>query len=580
MKSKAYSIRMHRNTSLTDSSIKSTLIAAVLTSLAPVIASLVDGIFASNLISQDAFSAICLVVPLARIITVMILVCHMGANILAARQLGKREIRTAQSYFSVALWSSLAIGLLAFGIIFADIQHIGPLLTHSPILLPMVEDYLRIMAINFPVVAIASTLNFFISGEGYPQRTSRIVLISSISNILFDYLFIAVLGMGITGAAWGTVISSLLNVFLHLPFLFSGKSSYRIVRTAHETLPLLKDSVIQGFAFNIINITLNVFLMLANGLMEKQLGPDNFYQWAICLQMQMFMICICSGSVAGSIYLGNTLLGEGDHSGVRTVVNRLLQMHVIVYLSLVILMTAAPSIFTSIFGVRGAELSTACRFPFFCFSLYFMGYCFVCAYTNIFQMMGYVREKIIFIIGFSLVVFIFIWLGSLIHVTWMWAGFPIGALIVVASSMLFAYREHCKNRGLTRFTLQQTRPTNVNMDCSVPYQKSALDILCNKIKQFSYLSEMPEDKTCELVEYCYRLMTYVIEAPHNPSLKYFDFKMIYDTDTKRPTLLAVLKTAGKPMNPTKEVPSPTSIQAKIDYRYGYGLNITLLRWEI
>lgn len=566
----------NRNTFLTDKSIRSTLLAAILTSLAPVVASLVDGIFASNLIGQEAFSAICLVLPLVRIITVMILVCHMGANILAARQLGKRDLTTARAYFSVALWSSLAVGILAFIILFADISRISAMLTNSDILLPMVKDYLAIIALNLPVVAISSTLNFFVSGEGYPQRTSRIVLISSLANVLLDYLLMGILGLGVTGAAWGTVASSILNVLLHLPFLIRGKSSYRIVHIGKQKIPLLKNSLVQGFAFNIINITLNLFLMLINGLMERKLGVANFYQWAICLQMQMFMLCICSGSVAGSIYLGNTLLGEDDYEGVRTVVNRLLRMHFVVYFSFVLLMTLLPNIFTFVFGIHDTSLAQAARFPFFCFSFYFMCYCFECAYTNIFQMMGYVKEKIIFIISFSLVVFLFVWLGSMANTTIMWAGFPIGAILVVLASVLFAYSRHCKDRGLTRFTLQPTRPSYVNVDCSFPYDALQIDTALAQLEQFANTSEMPKKRIGEIAIYCKQLLEEIMKESREKSAKYYDFKLIYD-DSKEPALRIVLKNAGKPVNPTTSLTSLTPSGMTVDYHYGYSMNITILR---
>lgn len=559
-----------RNSSLIDRSIKSTLIAAVLTSVAPVIATLVDGIFVSNLVSQDAFTAISLVMPIVRIVTVMMLICHMGANILASRAIGRGDNEEARGQYTVAMVSSLAIGLLSFIVVFAGCGPLSRALCDDSSVNGLISAYMKIMAVNFPFVAVSSTLNFFISGEGYPDRTSRIVLISSISNIILDFLFICVLRLGISGAAWGTVLSTVINVVLHMPFLLSGKSRYKFVRTGKKTAGILKASLTQGFAFNIINITLNIFLIFANALMEKQLGVGSYFQWAICIQMQMFLICVCSGSVAGAVYLGNTLLGEGDGRGVSFVINRLLVFHVIFYAAAVVLMTAFPAVFAGIFGIRDLALARACRFPFFCFSLYFMGYCFECAYTNVFQMMGYVKEKIFFIVAFSVVVAIFIKAGSFVSTDWMWLGLPAGAVVVVGASLLFAYSKHRRNRALTPLTLQYRKPGSVRISCSARYDDESAEVLFDKIGRFAEICELSEANKARLLECCRKLVSNIRSNGTVRKNDYFDFKMSWTPDG----LTVTTKNAGSPGNPAQNL----GIDA--EYRYGYSMNITRFRWPL
>lgn len=558
---------LRRNSSNIDRSVRSTLVAAVLTSVAPVIASVVDGIFVSNLVGRDAFSAISLVLPVIRIVTVLMLICHMGANILASRAIGRGDTGAAREQFSVAVISSLIIGVVSCAITALWPSAISTALSRDAEISSYIGSYMAVMAFNFPFVAIASTLNFFISGEGYPGRTSRIVLISSLSNIVFDWLFISVLDMGIAGAAWGTVLSSAINVILHLPFLLSGKSRYRMVRTGRRTGATLKESLKQGFAFNIINITLNLFLIFANALMERHLGSSGYYQWGICIQMQMFLICVCSGSVSGAVFLGNTLLGEGDARGVSYVVNRLLVFHVIFYSAVTVLMTAFPGAFTYIFGIRSAGMAQACRFPFFCFSLYFMGYCFVCAYTNVFQMMGYVKEKIFFIVAFSAVVALCIGAGSAVSTFWMWLGLPVGAVLVVTASLLFAYGKHRKNPAMTLFTLQYRRPHSIRINCSVRYDSESEDALMDKISRFAAICELTGEETGELVGICRKLCSNIRRNTSGAG-RYYDFKMSYTPEG----IKIISKNTGIPDNPAE------GIGVEASYRYGYGMNITSIQF--
>lgn len=559
-----------RNSSLTDRSITGTLFAAVLTSVSPVIATLVDGIFVSNLVSGEAFAAISLVLPVVRIVTVFMLICHMGANILASRAIGRGDTRHAREQYTVAMVSSLAVGVLSCILIYSFIGPFSRALCADAAITPLIGSYLGIMAFNFPFVAISSTLNFFISGEGYPGRTSRVVMISSASNILFDWIFISVLGLGIAGAAWGTLLSTVLNVILHLPFMLSGRSRYKFVRTGKDFSPVLRASLAQGFAFNIINITLNIFLIFANALMERKLGVGSYYQWAVCIQIQMFLICVCSGSVSGAVYLGNTLMGEGDARGVSYVINRLLVFHVIFYAAFVVLMTAFPGLFAAIFGIRAAGTAAACRFPFFCFSLYFMGYCFVCAYTNVFQLMGYVREKIFFIVLFSAVVAICIWCGSAISNTWMWAGLPAGAVIAVSASLLFAYSKHSRNKALTPLTLQYRRPHSVRISCSAGYDEESAAILSEKISRFAEICELDPESAGRLLECCNSMIGNIRQNRPDGRRASFDFKMSWGPEGIRVTA----KNAGIPKNPAE------NLGINADYRYGYSMNITGFTWPL
>lgn len=561
---------INRNSTLTDKCITSTLIASVLTSLAPMIASIVDGIFVSNLTGTDAFSAINLLMPLIRIVTVLMLICHMGANILAAKELGKGDYTQAQGYFTTAIVSSLLIGILSLIAVTIFKSDITSFLCKETALQSYISDYLNVIIINFPLVAIASTLNFFVSGEGFPKRTSAIVLISSLSNVAFDALFIGFMNMGLAGAAWGTVISSAINIVLHIPHLLKGQSHYKIINPGKSVGILLKGSIVQGFAFNIINITFNLFLIFANSLMERHLGINGYYQWGICIQMQMILLCICSGSVAGAIYLGNTLNGEGDARGVSYVIKRLLQFHVVFYSAIVVIMTAFPILFTSIFGIHSAETAAACRYPFFCFSLYFMGYCFVCAYTNVFQMMGYVKEKIFFISIYVVIVGINVWLGSLISIKMMWHGLFIGSIIMVCWCLLFAYRQHCKNPLMSRFTLQIKRPHSLRINYSVGYDEESLQDLYNKIEAFAKICEMDDDGIKDLLGFCKQLTANIVKTKDDNTPNCFDFKIIYQSDALR----IIGKNSGKPNNPV------AGIASSADYRYAYGTNITSILWKL
>jgi len=64
-------ITKFRNSYLIDKSYRLTLLSVTLTALAPLIATLVDGLFSSNLLGNDAFIAVSVVLPLVNAVSVL-----------------------------------------------------------------------------------------------------------------------------------------------------------------------------------------------------------------------------------------------------------------------------------------------------------------------------------------------------------------------------------------------------------------------------------------------------------------------------------------------------------------------------
>lgn len=58
-------ISKFRNSYLIDKTYRLTLVGVTLTALAPLIATLVDGLFSSNLLGNDAFIAVSVLLPIA-----------------------------------------------------------------------------------------------------------------------------------------------------------------------------------------------------------------------------------------------------------------------------------------------------------------------------------------------------------------------------------------------------------------------------------------------------------------------------------------------------------------------------------
>ena len=102
-------ISKYRKSDLIDRSFRMTVISTTLTAMAPLIATLVDGLVASHILGPDAFIAVCVTMPIVSAVGVLCMICSRGGSMLAAGQLTKGNRIKADRIFTVALSSAVIV---------------------------------------------------------------------------------------------------------------------------------------------------------------------------------------------------------------------------------------------------------------------------------------------------------------------------------------------------------------------------------------------------------------------------------------------------------------------------------------
>ena len=117
----------YRNSKILNHSYLSTVISTVLTAIAPLVATLVDGLFASHMLGTEAFNAVNVVMPLVNAVCVLTMICNMGGSVLAASQLARGNGGKANQIFTLSLLSSMAVAFTATIAIFFFLSDIANL---------------------------------------------------------------------------------------------------------------------------------------------------------------------------------------------------------------------------------------------------------------------------------------------------------------------------------------------------------------------------------------------------------------------------------------------------------------------
>lgn len=182
---------------------------------------IVDGIFVGNFLGADGLAAINTAWPWIGLIAGVGLMVGMGAGIHCSIAQGETHPRKARQFIVHGLWLLLLLGVLVGAMVTAWGEQLLQVQGAKAQVLHHGRDYLRIFGWCSPLIMASLALPILVRNLGAPLLATGMMLSGAVLNVLLDYLFIVILGWGLEGAAWATVLGESLSVCIGLVFLFS-----------------------------------------------------------------------------------------------------------------------------------------------------------------------------------------------------------------------------------------------------------------------------------------------------------------------------------------------------------------------
>jgi len=176
--------------------------------------STVDAIFLGRFVGDNALAAIGSSIPLFFLILMLCMGVAMGAGIMASQYFGAKSREDLSYTVGTAITLTAVVSLV--------ITILGPFATRPLLVLldtpaEIVDDgvlYINVLLYGIIGVAYFNMLSGILRGIGEAIAPLFYLIIASVLNIILNFLFIVVLGMGVFGAAIGTVIAQALTSIL------------------------------------------------------------------------------------------------------------------------------------------------------------------------------------------------------------------------------------------------------------------------------------------------------------------------------------------------------------------------------
>ncbi len=393
-----------RNSYIINHSLKVYLVAAILSSIVNQLNDTIDGIIVSNAVGADAISAITLTSPVSWIVTLVGSFITAGAVLLMAPALGNQQYRQVNNIYTISLSGILLInGILAvlFGILADPIAH---LLTDENRLLPLMIDYMPFAFVADVLLILFVCLSQFVEISGHPRLVTRSIVAISVSNILFDLLFVVAFDGGMKGAAIATALSTVVGILALIPYILKKPRPFFFhFPQKSVTLGILKRCMIRGIPDISESIALIVLFLGMNAIVLNTQGPDGMFILSVCLQTLSLSWLISGGAGDAITGIGGVLFGEQDWSGLNRLLNKICIIMVVGAAITTLVLFLFPTLMARVFGADEALIAIAEQ-PLRQFSLVMIPFIVVTLQIGIYQVID--KGTLSSVITIGLIIFV------------------------------------------------------------------------------------------------------------------------------------------------------------------------------
>lgn len=225
---------------------------------------IVDAYFVGKL-GESAMAAISIVFPIGQVVVGLGLMFGNGAASYLSRLLGKDDKKTANQVASVAIYSSIFIGLVFITITLVFMKYILKYLGATSTIMPYALPYARIYILSCIFNIFNVTMNNIVASEGASRTTMSALLLGALANIFLDPIFIYYFDLGVIGAAIATAISQFISTLVYIIYILKKESYFSFnIRNFHPT----KEIFFEIFKIGVPTLTFQFLTSLSIALIN------------------------------------------------------------------------------------------------------------------------------------------------------------------------------------------------------------------------------------------------------------------------------------------------------------------------
>jgi len=184
--------------------------------------SFVDAIFITRNVGLEAMASVSAVFPIYMIVISISAMLGSGMASIISRKLGEGDKESASEVFSSSLFFVVIVGGICTALMLYFQQDIYHILSLPQALLSNSTAYFTPILLVTIFSFVSGTLTECFRASGKPQEMMKVLLFSSMMNVMLDAVFIVGFEWGVAGAAWATVLAILSSLLLAIRLQVTG----------------------------------------------------------------------------------------------------------------------------------------------------------------------------------------------------------------------------------------------------------------------------------------------------------------------------------------------------------------------
>lgn len=511
---------------------------------------IVDGIIGSRLLGSDAMAAVGLFSPLLTLLYALVCIIIVGSQVVGSHYTGKGEINETNKIFSITLCLIAITGTLAAFLISIFNAPLAAFLKGNKLL----SDYMLGVAFSFMFDSLCAVLADYLQLIGDVKRTYLGLISLIVSNVLFNIVFIRILGFGIFGLGLATTLSTIITCSIMASAFFHSKSA---IHFTLKQLPWNKLGNILCFGsssatYNIVlalkGFALNYIVLFVGG--ELALG-------AMAVENSILGLtgAISMGIGTTTLTTGSVFYGEEDREAVKSVFRVSLKIGITLAFIVTIGIIGFSGPLSFLFYGKEATARIILQDILILSTLYIPFNVIICVFTKMYHIQGkMVITNILSCLENGLVIIAAFVLGLSFGLKGIWLSLPVSSLILFLGIIGYVWIKNQKVSLKEEDMILLSDTFGADSDNSIYmniYDNADINEICSQIKSFiiSHASNIRGLNNDNFVAY----ITELIEAEYkqcnmsNISIMYKDNNIIVrirskDKDFRWPGISSEYKT--------------------------------------
>lgn len=309
----------------------------------------VDGFFVSNFVGKTQFAAVNLIMPFIMAVVTIGFMLGTGGSALVAKTLGEGDESKAKKYFSMIVYTALIGGIILSVISFFLVRPIAVLFGAEGELLEYSVLYAHILVFSLPMFMLQNVFQVFFVTAEKPHLGLYVIISAGVTNMILDFLFIAVFHFGLAGAAVATAIGETVGGLVPMIYFARPNSSrLKLVRTKPEW-KALGQACFNGSSELMTNLSASVVNMLYNFQLMKFAGQDGIAAYGVIMYVNFIFIAIFIGFSIGSSPIIGYHYGAENNDELKSLLKKSLMIIATISLALTVFAELLSSPLAKIF---------------------------------------------------------------------------------------------------------------------------------------------------------------------------------------------------------------------------------------